>query len=113
MKTSRLQTAWYEGLFFEVISVIMDGLLGRSPAGFKLDEALVFGLGPSKTKTFIPVLRVPLYGFPHDEIVWPQVMEVCIRSSVFENRLLAKMEIDRPCDIFLIEGSKNNHSKVF
>ena len=70
--------AWHEGLFFEVISVIMDWLFGGSPAGFKLDETLIFGLGPSKAKTFITVLRVPFDGLPHDEIVCPEVLKFLV-----------------------------------
>ena len=78
METRHFRRASNKRTLFQIILVVMDGLFGRSPAGFKLDEALVFGLGPSKTETLIAVLRVPLDGLPHDEVVCPELLEFLV-----------------------------------
>ena len=113
MKTNRPRLAWDKSLFFKVISIITDLLSGGSPAGFELDETPVFWFGPPKAETFIAILRVPFYGFPHNKVVGSKMLIFEIGSSIFIKCLFTKMEIDSPCYSFSRKEGKDNEPKIF
>ena len=75
--------------------VVPDRALCRCPTGLELIQPLVFDLRSSETQGGIPILQIPANGFPHDQVVCPEVEMVLVGSTVFVESFPSRMKVDR------------------
>src|SRR4030042_5262037 len=84
-----------------------------SPAVFKLYKPFIFRFCSPETKTLISVLTVPLYCFPHNKVVRPEMLIVFVRSPIFIQRFFSKMEKDSAGNGFFTMRCKCNKTEIF
>src|SRR4030042_1805483 len=91
----------------------MEGVLGGPPSGLKLEKPHVFRFGPAEVKALVSVPSVPLDGFPHDEIVCPEVLVPPVGGPVLVKGLLPEVEKDGAGNVFPLMGCKHHKAMAF
>ena len=89
---------WDEIRALEIIPMILKSSFESTPETLVMKKPVIPLFGPAKIQRFEPVLSIPIHGFPHDQIVRPQVLVGHIRSAVLEYRSSPEMKKDRRCD---------------
>lgn len=93
-----------ECFFYDVVLIIADGTLLCTPPAFILKKAVVGWLRSSETETLITLSGIPLYRFPHDQVVCSQMPIMLIRCAIFVERLFPKVKKERAGNISVRVG---------
>lgn len=105
---------FHEAVFPNIVSDIVDFLFLGSPPLLEATQAFVGDTRTAKIQTRETFARVASDGFPHHEIISPQILEIFVRCPEFEKYGLAKMKKHRACDrLALVIGEHNPAEFLF
>ncbi len=93
-----------------VVPVVSEDSLLRAPPVLEAPKTLVMDSGPAQTHASISVLSAPFDGFPHGEIVWPEMLVMEVRCSKLVHGFSPEIKVNGPSNV--LAGIGREHDKA-